>query len=224
MNIARVDLVQPRSKTRRYDATARRAAAEQTRRRVIEAAHALFIDRGYAQTAVAEIAARAGVSVDTVYATAGRKPTLLLTVVDMVLAGSSEPATAEERDYVRAIRAAPGAAAKISAYADALGRMMPTLAPLLLALRDAGLTDHECLASWQHVSERRATNMLRFAADLRQTGELRDDLSDQQVADLVWSTNGPEWFSLLVARGYSPEEYAVCLTDLWSRTLLVAPS
>ncbi len=66
--------------------------------------------------------------------------------------------------------------------------------------------------------------MLRFAADLRQTGELRDDLSDQQVADLVWSTNGPEWFSLLVARGYYTEEYAVCLTDLWSRTLLVAPS
>ncbi len=115
MNIARVDLVQPRSETRRYDATARRAAAEQTRRRVIEAAHALFIDRGYAQTAVAEIAARAGVSVDTVYATAGRKPTLLLTVVDMVLAGSSEPATAEERDYVRAIRAAQGTAAKIGA-------------------------------------------------------------------------------------------------------------
>ncbi len=224
MNIVTLDLVPPRSKTRRYDATARRAGAERTRRRVIEAAHDLFIERGYTQTAVAEIATRAGVSVDTVYDTAGRKPILLLTVADMVLAGSSEPTTAEERDYVRAIRAAPGAAAKIRAYADALGRLMPTVAPLLLALRDAGLTDQECLASWQHISERRATNMLRFAADLRQTGGLRDDLSDQQVADLVWSTNGPEWFSLLRARGYSPEEYAACLADLWSRTLLVTPS
>ena len=61
---------------------------------------------------------------------------------------------------------------------------------------------------WQAISDRRAANMLRFAADLRATGELRDDLTDRQVADLVWSMNSAEYFGLLAARGLTPQEYA----------------
>jgi AcrR family transcriptional regulator len=211
------------SKTRRYDASARRAAAEQTRDRVLAAAKNLFVSQGYAGTSVAEVAERAGVSVDTVYASAGRKPRLLLTVVDMVLASSSRPEPAEERDYVRSVRAARDGGVKIRTYADALGRLMPTVAPLLLALRDAGLTDPDCRATWDHVNERRAANMLLFAADLRATGELREDLTDQDVADLVWSTNSPEWFDAYTSRGRDAAAYSRALTDLWTRTLLASP-
>jgi len=111
-------------KTRRYDATARRAAAERTRRRVLVAAHSLFTTQGYAETSVAQIARRARVSVDTVYAAVGRKPHLLLAAHDMVLAGGPEPVAAEDRDYVRAVREAPTARAKIETYASALGRVL----------------------------------------------------------------------------------------------------
>ena len=207
-------------KTRTYDASARRAAAEQTRSRLLTSARDLFVAQGYAQTSVTEIATQAGVSVDTVYASVGRKPTLLLTVVDMLLAGSAVPQDAENRAYVKEVRAASSAGSKIHTYAAALARLMPTVAPLLLALRDAALTDEECRAAWERVTQRRADNMLLFAADLRATGELRDDLSDRQVADIVWSTNSPEWFSLMSSRGYDPDDYAETLTDLWSRTLL----
>lgn len=211
------------SKTRTYDASARRASAEQTRDRVLEAARELFVSQGYAQTSVADIAGTAGVSVDTVYAAVGRKPKLVLTVVDMVLAGSSRPKPAEERDYVQEVRAASSARDKVRSYATALGRLMPTVAPLFLALRDAGLTDPDCRAMWEHVSERRAANMLLFAADLRVTGEVREDLTDQQVADLVWSTNGPEWFTAFTSRGHDPATYAATLADLWARVLLASP-
>ena len=210
-------------KTRRYHAPTRRAAAEDTRARILQAARELFTARGYAQTPVSEIAERAGVSLDTVYASVGRKPRLLLTVIDMALADAPTPLPAEERDYVRAIRAAPTAGAKIQTYAAALGRRMPIVAPLLLALRDAGLSDTACRTAWEQVTERRAANMLLFAADLRATGELRADLSDQQVADLVWATNSPEFFGLLVARGHTPETYVETLADLWTRTLLTRP-
>jgi len=215
-----LDLVAHTSKTRTYDASARRAAAEQTRERVLAAAKDLFVSRGYARSSVADVAGRAGCSVDTVYATVGRKPELVLRVVDMVLASSSRPEPAEERDYVHQVRAAPTARVKIETYATALGRLMPTVAPLLLALRDAGQTDSECRATWEHVSERRAANMLLLAADLRVTGEVRDDLTDQQVADLVWSTNGPEWFAAFTSRGHDAASYARTLADLWVRTLL----
>ena len=43
------------------------------------------------------------------------------------------------------------------------------------------------------LADRRAANMRLFAADLRSTGELRDDLADNEVADLVWSTNAAEF-------------------------------
>jgi AcrR family transcriptional regulator len=209
-------------KTRRYDATARRAAADRTRRRVLSAAHHLFTTRGYAETSVAQVARRARVSVDTLYAAVGRKPQLLLAVHDMALAGGPEPVPAEQRDYVRAVRDAPDARAKITTYAEALGHLLPTTVPLMNALREAGTTDPECRKVWLAISERRAANMVRFAADLRATGELRADLTDQQVADLVWSMNSPEYFGLLAARGFTPQDYAEQVADVWCRTLLSA--
>lgn len=209
-------------KTRKYDASARRAAADRTRRRVLTAAHHLFTTQGYVETSVAQVARRARVSVDTLYAAVGRKPQLLLAVHDMALAGGPEPVPAEQRDYVRAVREAPDARAKITTYAEALGHLLPTTVPLMNALREAGTTDPECRKVWLAISERRAANMLMFAADLRATGELRADLSDRQVADLVWSMNSAEYFGLLAARGFTPQEYAVQVADVWCRTLLSA--
>ena len=209
-------------KTRRYDATARRAAADRTRRRVLHAAHHLFTTQGYAETSVAQIARRARVSVDTVYASVGRKPQLLLAAHDMVLAGGPEPVPAEQRDYVQAVREAPTARSKIETYAAALGQVLPTTTPLMNALREAGTTEPQCREVWQAISDRRAANMLMFAADLRATGELRPDLTDRQVADLVWSMNSPEYFGLLAARGFTPQGYAEQVADVWCRTLLSA--
>jgi hypothetical protein len=64
--------------------------------------------------------------------------------------------------------------------------------------------------------------MSRFASELRATGEIRSDLSDQQVADLVWSMNSAEYFGLLASRGLTPQEYSDVLADVWRRTLLAA--
>ena len=63
--------------------------------------------------------------------------------------------------------------------------------------------------------------MRGFAADLRATGELRTDLSDDEIADIVWSMNGPEYWTLLVSdRGWSAEQFGHHLTDAWQRLFL----
>jgi hypothetical protein len=62
--------------------------------------------------------------------------------------------------------------------------------------------------------------MRLFVADLRATGELRPDLSDDDAADLVWSTNAPEYYLLLASRGWSAQRYGDLLVDVWTRTLL----
>lgn len=49
--------------------------------------------------------------------------------------------------------------------------------------------------------------MVLLARDLRATGEVRPDLSDQQVADFVWSTNSAEYFELLTQRGWSAQQF-----------------
>ena len=54
---------------RRYQAPRRAEQAAATRRAILAAARDLFVSRGYATTTVADIAERAQVSVDTVYAT-----------------------------------------------------------------------------------------------------------------------------------------------------------
>lgn len=174
----------------------REQQAERTRRAVLRAARTLFTTRGYADTSVVEVARRAKVSVDTVYASVGRKPELLLAVHDMVLAGGDEPVPAEERE------------------------LLPRTAPLLEALREAARTDPGCAAVWKQVNDRRAANMLLLARDLRGTGRLRHDLTDQEVADVVWSTNAVEFYSLLAQRDWDGHRVGAFLQDLWIRLLL----
>jgi hypothetical protein len=63
--------------------------------------------------------------------------------------------------------------------------------------------------------------MRAFAADLRATGELRTDLSDDDIADIIWSMNGPEYWTLLVTdRGWSSERFGNHLIDAWQRLFL----
>ena len=207
-------------KGRTYDASRRRAAAERTRLAVLAAARDLFTEGGYAATSVQAVADRAGVSLDTVYATVGRKPQLLLAVHDMALAEGPDPRPARQRDYVQAVSEAPTAEAKIRVYAAAMARVLPRSVPIMRALSEAGATEPGCAAQHEAISERRAANMRLFVADLRATGELRADLSDDDAADLVWSLNSPEWFGLMESRGRTPEEYGRLLAEVLVRTLL----
>lgn len=208
---------------RRYSSPRREAQAADTRRTVLSAARELFLEKGYAAVGVGEIARRAGVNLDTVYRSAGRKPQLIVAVIDQILGSSDQPLPAEERDYVRAIRAAATAEEKLRVYAEALADLMPEVSPLFSALREAAPTDPECAATHDLISRRRAANMRLLAADLRETGQVRPDLDDDQVADLIWSTNSPEWYALVTSRGWTPDRYAAALYDIWSRVLLTRP-
>jgi AcrR family transcriptional regulator len=209
---------------RSYRSPRREEQAAKTRRAVLRAARDLFTRKGYPDTTVAEVARRAEVSVDTVYASVGRKPQLLLAVHDMVLGGASEPIPSEQREYVAAMRAATGARAKLTTYAEAMGRLLPRTVPLAESLRVAAQTDADCRRVWDGYNRRRAENMLLLAADLRTTGELREDLTDADVAHLVWMTNSPEFYQLATSGGRGPADYARQALDLWTRTLLADPT
>jgi AcrR family transcriptional regulator len=204
---------------RRYNATRRRQAAERTRATILDAARQLFIERGYAATPVTAIAERAGVALDTVYAAVGRKPELARLLIETAISGTSHAVPAEERDYVRAIQAAPDAETKITTYAAAIRVIAARMAPLLAMLQEAAHTEPQLAALWHEIAERRHANMRRFAADLAAVTTLRVDLDE--AADIVWATNAPELYQLLTGqRGWTPEHYEHFLADLWRRLLL----
>ena len=206
---------------RGYHSPRRAEQAAVTRRAVLDAARKLFITHGYAATTVAEIAARARVSVDTVYSTVGRKPALLRELVETAISGTAQAIPAEQRDYVVRIGATPDVRDKITLYAHAITEIQRRMAPVFVALRDAASTDHDCAELWAEIAERRAANMLLFAADLRSTGDLREDLTDQAVADIIWSMNAAEYWVLLVQeRSWTAEQFRDWIIDAWSRLLL----
>ncbi|HEX8968443.1 MAG TPA: TetR family transcriptional regulator [Chloroflexota bacterium] len=209
---------------RRYNAASRRAAAQRTRRAILDAAVRLFSEGGYVATTMADIAAAAGVALDTVYATVGRKPTLFRLLIETAISGTDEPVASEERDYVAAIRAEPDAGRKLDVYAEAMRAIHARLAPLLRVLQAAAPLDPELAQAWRDIAERRARNMRALVAELARTGSLREGLSVDEAADVIWATNSAEFYVLLVyERGWQPARYARWLGTAWRRLLLRDP-
>lgn len=211
-------------KRRAYDASSRRSAASATVRSIIAAARRSFLERGYVATTMPAIARAAGIALDTVYASVGKKPKLFRLLVEAAISGQDAPVTAEEREYVRRIRAAPHACMKLRLYAAALRDIHPRLAPLLRVLQAAAPLDAGLTGLWREISARRATNMRLMAQDLLKTGQVRSELSLARLADVIWSMGSPEFYLLLVDdRGWTLDAFERWLGDSWI-TLLVMPS
>lgn len=223
MNIGKLSPVPDPVKPRGYDSTRRRQAAQGTRSAILHAARELFITRGYVATSMAQIAAHAGVAPDTVYASVGKKAELFALLIESALSGQDEAVPGEERDYVARMRAATTADAMFAIYATAITSIQARIAPLFLALRAAAHAAPELGDIWNTISERRATNMRRLVDDLATTGQLRTDLTQDEIADVIWSMNSSEYYALLVLeRRWTPQRFESWLHDAWLRLLTVA--
>lgn len=108
---------------RAYDRTLKIAAAQEARRRIVEAAAALHAQRGATGTSHAMIAARAGVSTPTVYKYFPGANDLIPACTGLV--ASRAPASLDERLF----RGAAGVADRIRILARALFRSHEYFAP-----------------------------------------------------------------------------------------------
>ena len=94
---------------RSYRSTVREQQARLTRRRILDAARAAFVARGYAGTTVRGIAAGAGVSVPTVELLFGTKAAVLKAAIDVAIVGDDEPVPVLDRAWTVVARGTPGA-------------------------------------------------------------------------------------------------------------------
>src|SRR5215213_9301069 len=162
---------------RRYDATARRAAAAATRDRICLAAEELFLRDGYARTSIRAVATAAGVAEATVYLAFANKAALLDAVIlRAVRDNSSEP--------LDAIAAAPPP--------DILGRFGASVAMLmdragrLIALGEsASLMDAE-LRPLREQAHRRLRRGFRLIADALDRAQILR-CSAEEATDTIYA-------------------------------------
>ena len=195
--------------TRSYTSPLRAEQARQTRRRILDAAAGLLLERGYAATTMSAVAAAAGVSAQTVYKVFGSKPALVKQLYDVRLVGDDEPVPFGERPEVRAAYAETDPRRFLAAYAG-LGRLLlDRLGPLLrVLLAGARSGEPDLLAFVDTVNAERLAGTTMVARRLAEIGGLRPGLSVERARDAIWTLNSVEVWSLLTEqRGWSAAEY-----------------
>jgi AcrR family transcriptional regulator len=212
--------VKPR---RRYDSRRRREQAAQTRQDILAAAGTLFRERGYAGASLAQIAAEAGVVVETIYRGFGSKRSLFRAVMEAVLAGGTarRDVPVEERPAIRAVIEEPDPHRQIALYAATQPGIHRRSGPLLRALRDGMASDSELRGVWDEMEAWRLEGQGRFVAMLADKRALRLGLSIDDGRDIVWTLCSLAVHDLLVVeRGWTSERYQEWLASALTCALL----
>lgn len=208
---------------RRYDSRRRQEQAAQTRQDILGAAGTLFRERGYAGTSMTQIAAEAGVVVETIYRGFGSKRALFRAVMEAVLAGGTArgDVRVEERPAIRAVIDEPDPRRQIALYAATQPGIHRRSGPLLRALRDGMASDSELRGVWDEMEAWRLDGQGRFVAMLAGKGALRVGLSVEEARDVVWTLCSLAVHDLLVVeRGWTAERYEEWLASALTCALL----
>jgi AcrR family transcriptional regulator len=174
---------------------------------MLDAARELFIARGYGATTLADVAAAAGVAVQTIYFTFGNKRSLLKELVDVTIAGDDEPVATMDRGWFRAVLDTPTATEHLRAHVAGTTRVLDRVAPIMQMIELAAGSDPEIAGLWPD-TDPRYTVLSAAARSLVGKPGARPGVTAADAADVLYGILSPELYLLLVRdRGWSPERY-----------------
>jgi AcrR family transcriptional regulator len=204
-----------RKKVKRpYDSSHRQEQAAETRRRIIAAAYDLFVERGYSKATLGDIAAKAGVAVETVYAAFGTKAELLRRVWYVHFRGDERDETLYDRPEMQAILAEPDLFTRIRQHARFVTANNRRIAPLLDMLTGAASSEPGAAAMLAEWAERRLDVATKYARAAAATSQLA--IPEAACRDLLFATmDGALWHRLVLERGWSDAQYADWLSEFW---------
>ena len=193
--------VKPR---RSYRSPIREQSAKRSRDAVIAAAHAVFVEHGYATATIEEIAQRAGVSRPTVFAV-GTKAELLALARLSRIAGEH---LASNDQRFQEVLAVSDPEALLAGFARFTADIARRLGPLSAVLEQAAPTDPE-LGELQQQSQHELLGCSRAViAAIHSAGALYVGLSPSRAADILWLLIQPSQYQRMVAdRGWSHRSY-----------------
>lgn len=207
-------------KPRRYSSSLRAEQARDTRRRIRAAADTLFLERGYTDVSMDEIARRAGVARQTVFSAYGSKAKLLKEVLDVRLAGDDEPVAVAERPAVQRVLTATDPMDAIRGLARVVVDVNSRVAPLWLAVTEAVAFDPEIAALSRSYDDVRHADIGRIVDVVANLGALRRGRTRAKVKDAVFLLTDPNTTYKAVKLGWSPTELERWYTDCLAALLL----
>src|SRR5262249_39925832 len=127
--------VKPR--TRRYHSPIRAEQAQETQRRILGAALRLLLERGYARTTVAAVAAAANVSTETIYATLGGKRGLLEAVIHDAILGAEAAVPRDGPNWWKEVERLPDARRRLRRMVEHTCLITARTSPIHAIIRGA---------------------------------------------------------------------------------------
>jgi AcrR family transcriptional regulator len=195
---------------RAYRSAIREAQASQTRTQILEAAHKLFIEKGYAGTSMQAIAVQAGVGMQTIYAIFKNKPRLLVAVFNAVSAPPGEEnIPVPQRAAPRKVARERDQRKQLQMFAQVVSDNLQGAGPVSEIMVTAARTEPEISRVLQVLNAARLRHTTLFVEQLRGNGPLRAGLDAEMARDIVWTLTSPEVFLLMTReRGWSKKQYA----------------
>ena len=199
---------------RKYEQRLRADAAEATRQRILGALEQRLREAPSEPVSVDDVARRAGVARSTIYLVFGSRAGLFDALVTELweragLANLTEAvAHPDAREHLRG-----GLLAGV--------RMLAALRDVAVVLFSMSALDPESVSgAISRQEERRWGGMMYLAGRLHEQGQLRDDVSVDHAADVLWMLTSFESFDLLyTGRSMPADEVASTLAATAERTL-----
>jgi AcrR family transcriptional regulator len=199
---------------RRYHSPERRARAEATRRRILEAAERLFAESGYGAVTMEAIARSADVSVATVYLNFPNR-------VAIVGALAEEVTAAPDLNVELAVREIDPLA-QLRLGAQILRRLNQRSWLIADILRSARGVDDGLAQLWVKWQDDHLYAVRRAVEGLVARGALRPEVTAEEAADILYAIGGTEVYRALVReRGWSPQRYEAWLIRTIRAQLLI---
>jgi AcrR family transcriptional regulator len=206
---------------RPYRSALRDEQSRATRRRIVDAGAALFVESGYVPTTIDAIAERAGVSRRTVFTSVGAKAAVLKLAFDWTLAGDEEPVAIADRPEVQRMMQGEDPAELLAAWMAmnaAINRRLATLHHVLVVAADA---DPDAAALLATTDDQRAEGVRAVVGRVADLGGLQPDLDPEQAAAIADVLIDPTLYQRLAGTwGWTFETYVGHLQRMAAVSLL----
>jgi AcrR family transcriptional regulator len=167
---------------------------------VLDAATAVFLERGYGASTIRAIAAEAKVSVPTVEALFGTKARLLKAAIDVAIAGDDEPVPVLDRAWAADASEAETAEEFLSVVAGVVAAAQARSAGLVLAVFEGSARDWELEQVAEQMEAQRAVTASWIVEGVSRVASLRDGSTNEEAVDTVWLLMDPAVFDRLTRR------------------------
>jgi AcrR family transcriptional regulator len=187
------------------------------RRAVVEAARALFLERGYAATTIEALSDHSDVPSATVYRLFSSKLGILKALLDTSIAGDDQPLAVQERPDVASLFTEPDPHKLLAGFAGITTAINQRTNDIYRVLASAAGSDPAAAELLNEIRQQRDRGQGQIARSLARARALKPGLRERDAADLIHALMSPEVYRLLVGdRRWTPERY-----QQWLATTLI---